>query len=79
MTIPCPLTPRELAALRAVAATGGQKLAARQLGCSPHTIKNHIDTVNHKLDTGSTVTAAVWAVERGWLTNVTTDADGGER
>lgn len=75
---PCPLTPRELAALRAVAATGGNKLAARQLGCAQNTIKNHLNTVHHKLGTLSTVQAAAYAIERHWITNVTTGADGGE-
>jgi DNA-binding CsgD family transcriptional regulator len=76
---PCPLTPRELAALRAVAATGGGKLAARHLGMTPNTLKNHLNTIHHKLGTFSTVQAAVYAVERNWITNVTTGADGGER
>jgi DNA-binding NarL/FixJ family response regulator len=73
---PCPLTRAELAALRAVVVTGGRKLAARQLRCSPHTIKNQIDAVNRKLATSSTVTAAAYAIERKWLTNVTLEADG---
>ena len=77
--VACPLTPRELAALRAVAATGGGKLAARALGCTEHTLKNHLNTIHHKLGTFSTTQAAVWAVERNWITGVTIDADGGER
>jgi two-component system, NarL family, response regulator DesR len=75
---PCPLTPRELAALRAVAGTGGGKLAARKMGITENTLKNHLNTIHHKLGTGSTAQAAVYAVERNWLKNVTLDANGSE-
>lgn len=80
MTIPtpCPLTPRELAALRAVAATGIHKLAARQLGITESTMKNHVNSINRKLDTSTWGQAAVMAVERKWLVNVTIDADRSE-
>ena len=73
---PCPLTPRELDALRAMASTGGGKLAARRMGITENTLKNHLNTVHHKLGTLSTVQAAVYAVERNWLTNVTIDGEG---
>jgi DNA-binding NarL/FixJ family response regulator len=78
MTVPtpCPLTRAELAALRAVVVTGGRKLAARQLGCAESTVKNHLCEVHQKLGVTSTVLAAVHAVERGWLANVTLEADG---
>ena len=72
----CPLTPRELDALRAMASTGGGKLAARRMGITENTLKNHLNTVHHKLGTLSTVQAAVYAVERNWLTNVTIDGEG---
>ena len=73
---PCPLTPRELDALRAMASTGGGKLAARRIGVRPCTLKNHLNAINHKLGTFSTTQAAVYAVERNWLTNVTIDGEG---
>lgn len=75
----CPLTPRELAALRAVASTGGQKVAAQQLGISESTVKNHLATIHHKLGTYKWGQAAVFCVERGWLVDVTTGTDGGDR
>ncbi|MHB8409863.1 MAG: LuxR C-terminal-related transcriptional regulator [Acidiferrobacterales bacterium] len=67
------MTPRQLAALHAVAAAGIYKLAAIRLGCSAQTIKNHISEVNRRLDTASTVQAVAYALERGWIRNVTID------
>ena len=79
MPNPCPLRPSELRALRAVASTGGNKLAARQIGITESTLKNQLNAVHHKLGTLSTVQAAVYAVERKWLTDITTDVGGGGR
>lgn len=71
----CPLTPGELRALRMVAKTGVMKLAALRLGCSYQTVKNTIWHANAKLRTNSTVQSVAYALERGWIRNVTIDRE----
>lgn len=71
----CPLTLGELRALRVVARTGVMKLAAARLGCHYQTVKNTIWHANTKLGTNSTVQSVTYAIERGWIRNVTIDLE----
>lgn len=71
----CPLTPRELTALHGIARDGVTKIVARRLGCTERTIKEHLGNINRKLCTGTAVQAVAYALERGWIRNVTLDRE----
>ena len=74
----CPLTPRQLATLEAAARCGSYKAAAADLGCSIDTVKNHVSAAIHRLDVYSVTSAAVYAVERGWIRYVTIERGTGQ-
>jgi LuxR family maltose regulon positive regulatory protein len=60
-----PLTARELTVLERVAAGESNKLIARTLGLSPHTVKRHVSNIFDKLDLTTRAQAAVWLRTRG--------------
>ena len=60
-----PLTPRELTVLERVAAGESNKLIARTLGLSPHTVKRHVSNIFDKLGLTTRAQAAVWLKTRG--------------
>ncbi|WP_443749973.1 response regulator transcription factor [Asticcacaulis solisilvae] len=53
------LTPRELDVLRAMGEGGSNKVIARQLGISLHTVKFHVEALFRKLDAHSRAEAVV--------------------
>lgn len=60
-----PLTPREVTVLERVAAGESNKLIARTLGLSPHTVKRHVSNIFDKLGLTTRAQAAVWLKTRG--------------
>jgi LuxR family maltose regulon positive regulatory protein len=60
-----PLTARELTVLERVAAGESNKLIARALDLSPHTVKRHISNIFDKLDLTSRSQASAWLRTRG--------------
>jgi DNA-binding NarL/FixJ family response regulator len=69
------LTPRQLTALEAAARCGSYKAAAADLGCAIQTVKTHVSDAIKRLGVFSCTSAAVYAVERGWIRNVTIDLE----
>ena len=61
------LTPRELDVLRAIAEGLPNKLIARQLGISEHTVKYHVNSILGKLGASSRTDAVVRATRAGLL------------
>lgn len=59
------LSPRELEILREIAAGASNKEIARTLGIAETTVKVHVQHILRKLNLGSRVQAAVYAVEQG--------------
>ncbi len=55
-----PLTSRELEVLAAMAAGNSNKLIARALDLSPHTVKRHVANILDKLGLASRGQAAAW-------------------
>jgi HD-GYP domain-containing protein (c-di-GMP phosphodiesterase class II)/DNA-binding CsgD family transcriptional regulator len=64
---PSPFTPRELDALRGLAAGGTYKEIADELGLSPSTLRSHLHNVYGKLGVADRAQAVLMAAERGWL------------
>jgi DNA-binding NarL/FixJ family response regulator len=62
---PQPLTPRELEVLAALADGASNKVIARRLGISFHTVKFHIASIFEKLDAESRTEALAEAARRG--------------
>ena len=62
-----PLTPREMDVLRAVADGLSNKLIARALDISEHTVKYHVNSILGKLDAQSRTDAVVRATRAGIL------------
>lgn len=60
-----PLSPREREVLARIAAGDSNKVIARALDLSPHTVKRHVANILDKLGTGSRSQAARWYRERG--------------
>ena len=60
-----PLTDRERAILKCLAAGLSNKLIARELGIAEGTVKVHVKNLLRKLGFRSRLEAAIWAVERG--------------
>ena len=58
-----PLSSREREVLRLIAAGDSNKMIARALDLSPHTVKRHVANILDKLDMRSRGQAAVW-----WMT-----------
>jgi DNA-binding NarL/FixJ family response regulator len=59
-----PLSGRELEVLQCIAAGDSNKMIARALGVSPHTVKRHVANILDKLDLRSRSQAAVWWLSR---------------
>lgn len=55
------LTARQLAVLELLATGATNKVIARQLGISPATVKNHVDSIFEKMGAGNRVQAVVMA------------------
>jgi DNA-binding CsgD family transcriptional regulator len=64
---PSPFTPRELDALRGLAAGGTYKEIAEELGLSTSTLRSHLHNVYGKLGVADRAQAVLMAAERGWL------------
>ncbi len=62
-----PLSPRELEVLRHVAQGASNKEVAAQLGLSESTIKNHVNTILHKLCVTDRTEAVTLASRRGLI------------
>lgn len=63
----CPLTDRELDALRASRATSSVQEIAEQLFLSPGTVRNYLSSAMSKLGESSRHTAAEHAWQQGWI------------
>lgn len=61
------LTARELEVLRALATGAAPKQVARELGCSPSTVHNHLHHVYRKLGVSGQAQALLLAREQGWV------------
>ena len=61
------LTDREVQVLRMIAAGSAPKQIARELGCAPSTIHNHLHHIYRKLDVPGLSQALLLARERGWI------------
>lgn len=70
-----PLTPRELAILRHVAAGRRNREVGELLEVSEQTIKNHLSSILHKLGVPNRTHAVTFAVRQGWLTLDEVDED----
>jgi DNA-binding CsgD family transcriptional regulator len=66
-TVPCPLTPAELEALRGLSRGLRYKEIAEELGVQPTTIGSHLHKVYAKTGTTDRAQAVLLAAERGWL------------
>jgi DNA-binding NarL/FixJ family response regulator len=60
-----PLTPREAQVLNLIAAGLGNKLIARRLAISEHTVKSHVESVFGKLGVGTRAEAVTRGVQLG--------------
>lgn len=70
-----PLTPRELAILRHVAAGRRNREVGELLDVSEQTVKNHLSSILHKLGVPNRTHAVTFAVRQGWLTLDEVDVD----
>jgi two-component system response regulator DegU len=64
---PNPLTPRELDVLRLVAQGMRNRQVAEALDIGEQTVKNHLQSVMHKLGVSSRLRAVTLAMREGWL------------
>lgn len=62
-----PLTPREIEILGMLAEGLGNKIIARRLGISDHTVKFHVGSIMGKLGAGSRTEAVTLGVRRGLI------------
>lgn len=63
----CPLSPRQLEVLRAVATVDDTQKVARNLHLSPSTVRKHLAAARQRLNCTSTIQAVVTAVRAGWV------------
>ena len=63
----CPLTPRQLQALGLVARGMLLKQAAREMGISEQTLKNHMWHIHRRLGTHTQAHAVYIALTNGWI------------
>ena len=61
------LTDREVQVLRRIAGGSAPKQVARELGCAPSTIHNHLHHIYRKLDVPGLSQALLLAREKGWI------------
>jgi putative nucleotidyltransferase with HDIG domain len=64
---PCPLSEREVAVLRQLAAGKLPKQIAAQLGVSPSTVRSHLHRVYARIGAADRTQAVMLAAERGWV------------
>jgi putative nucleotidyltransferase with HDIG domain len=64
---PCPLTPRQLEAVRALRAGKSYKEIGLELGISAKTVRSHLHTVYETLDVRDRAQAVLLASSRGWI------------
>jgi len=62
-----PLTPREIEILGMLAEGLGNKIVARRLGISDHTVKFHVGSIMSKLGAGSRTEAVTVGIRRGLI------------
>ena len=60
----CSLSGREHEVLRRIVAGDSNKMIARTLGLSPHTVKRHVANILDKLGARSRAQAAAWLLAR---------------
>ena len=61
--------------LEAIGKEGYIDAAARRVGCSHQHVDNVLWQLKKKLHLASTIQAVVYAVERGWISNITLDRE----
>jgi DNA-binding NarL/FixJ family response regulator len=64
---PCPLTTKELEALRGLAEGKVYKEIASDLGIATSTVRSHLHKTYKKVGAGDRAQAVLIATERGWL------------
>jgi DNA-binding NarL/FixJ family response regulator len=62
-----PLTPREIEVLSLLAEGAGNKMIARRLGISEHTVKFHVGSILAKLDASSRTEAVTLGLRQGLI------------
>jgi DNA-binding NarL/FixJ family response regulator len=62
-----PLTQRELQILNCIANGGTNKQAAKKLGISEQTIKNHVSAILRKLNANDRAHAVALAIRNRWV------------
>jgi DNA-binding NarL/FixJ family response regulator len=62
-----PLTPREIEVLSMLAEGAGNKMIARRLGISEHTVKFHVGSILSKLDASSRTEAVTLGLRQGLI------------
>jgi DNA-binding NarL/FixJ family response regulator len=67
-----PLSQRELEVVKLIAQGNGNKHIAQTLGISDQTVKNHITAILRKLGVNDRTHAAIYALQRGWINDITT-------
>jgi len=67
-----PLSNRELEVVKLIAQGNGNKHIAQALGISDQTVKNHITAILRKLGVNDRTHAAIYALQRGWISDVQT-------
>jgi DNA-binding NarL/FixJ family response regulator len=67
-----PLSNRELEVVKLIAQGNGNKHIAQGLGISDQTVKNHITAILRKLGVNDRTHAAIYALQRGWISDVQT-------
>ncbi len=67
-----PLSNRELEVVKLIAQGNGNKHIAQALTISDQTVKNHITAILRKLGVNDRTHAAIYALQRGWINDVTT-------
>jgi len=64
---PCPLSPREMDALRALASGKVYKEIAAELGLSVSTVRTHLHNIYRKVGAADRAQAVLTATSKGWL------------
>ncbi len=66
-TEPCPLSPREVDALRGLAEGKVYKEIAGEMDLSPSTVRTHLHNVYRKIGAADRAQAVLVARDRGWI------------